>query len=87
LHVLVDSKSKWYLLRVLVQFENTPKAFANFSAGLLQPWVFAGEERILLSRVSQGCRKLQPLAEILRTPSAGFQIEPVPFHGHTALER
>jgi len=26
-------------IHVLLQFESTPKAFANFSPGLLQPWV------------------------------------------------
>jgi hypothetical protein len=29
---------------VLVQFEDTPKAFANYSPGLLQPWV-QGQDR------------------------------------------
>jgi hypothetical protein len=29
---------------VLVQFEDTPKAFAKFSPGLLQPWV-QGQDR------------------------------------------
>jgi hypothetical protein len=66
--------------RVVVQFELTPQAFANSSPGLLQPWGFAEQTdptlkafaiwptlsalNFFFSRVSQGCRKLQPWAEI-----------------------